>query len=250
MIRTLSLAAILIWTQSATASEVDDILNRVESRDQGRDFQSQFTMTIERNGGAKKREFNWWAYREAGSDRSLIKYISPQSMRDSGLLIISELAKESNQWIYLSKAAKKEPRRVTAQDKGKPFMGSTYFYVDLERFRTKNFQAKLLRKEKWQGYQVAVLELQPKSADYPYSKIITRVDLNSFVPVQSDLYPRSGGKRVYQAEELKKISGIWTITKSSMKDSDGQSRLEVKGIKYNLGTKKSFFNLENLKLSL
>ena len=151
------------------AEDVTSILQKVESRNQGDDFVSQFKMTIQSGGEQKVREFNWWANRENSGDYSLIKYSAPRNLKGSGLLVQSDSSGQSTQWIYLSQAAKKEPRRVASHDKGKSFMGSDYYYIDFERFRTRDFNAKLLKKDKWQGYNVATIKLTPKSPDYPYA---------------------------------------------------------------------------------
>lgn len=242
----------LFMTQSALGESGDDILRQVEQRDQGKDFQATMTMQIMRGGDNRERSFHWWARHEGGADSSLIKYLTPKDMKDSGLLIKSEAADDTQHWVFLSQAAKKEARRVAEQDKDKPFLGSDFFYVDFERLRARNFSAKLLSKGDWKTYKVAVLELTPKKPSFAYAKIVTKIDLASFVPVYSELVQKDGSIRLYEVEKLNKINGLWTIQSSLMSSNDGSSktRLIIESISYNKGIDSSFFSIENLTRSI
>ena len=71
----------------------------------------------------------------------------------------------------------KKARRIAEGDKGSSFLGSQFFYIDLEPTKTEDYTRKTLKTEKIDGIEYTVIESTPKDKDHVYSKAVVWVDV-------------------------------------------------------------------------
>ena len=178
--------------------------------------------------------------------------MEPKSLKNTGLLIFSDKIGDNQTWLYLSAAAKKEPRKIADNSKDSRFLGSEFYYVDFEENGVDEFQHKLLGEVKIKNWKCWKVESIPLKKNYTYSKIISFVDQKSFVVVQSELFRKDKLEKVFQVEALKEIQGIQTIAQSLMdnKQKNRQTRLKLDLIKYNQNLKDEFFSQAQLTRDL
>lgn len=224
-----------LWSSHCWALTGTEVMEKVDLRNQGENFQSLITMKLVKRGQEEIRDLVWWSTRSAMETKHLIKFKSPKSLLNTGLLIQAPKSSENQIWLFLSQAKKKEPRKIAAEKRGQSFLGSQFSYVDFEERSVADFQHKLIESSqsgKWDCYKV---ESIPKEKSYVYSNIETWVDKNSFVPVRIRLFIKKKAVKEFTVQQLAQEQGIWTVMKSKMEDlqKNKVTELAIQKIKYN-----------------
>ena len=240
----LALSASLV--SAATGLE---IMQRVQDRYVGEDSKALIQMVLVSASGRQKERTLLFISKDYGKDsKLLIKFVEPKELKDTGLLIHSFADKENLQWLYLSRAGKKEPRKIPSTDKGDSFLGSEFYYVDFEENQATDFEHKVLREEEWGGYSTVVVESIPKKADYPYSKTVAWVDKATDVVVKADIYQHGKLLKTITVNRMEKREGVDTPLETEVVNHQNgkKSYLRVQKIKYNNGIDDNAFTLEQL----
>lgn len=98
-------------------------------------------------------------------DRFLVRFNSPLDMKNTTLLIHSNLRGNDSQWLYLP--ILKRSRRITGNTKASPFVGSEFTYEDLAPVVINKYDYLFIREEPCRTLQCNVVErrnLDPHSA--------------------------------------------------------------------------------------
>ena len=155
-----------------------------------------------------------------------------------------------DQWVYLP--ALKRSRRIPSNRKGGRFVGSDFYYEDLQDRKPVEDSHRILRKEKLEGTPTTVLEsipIDPSSS--VYRKRVSWVHEGILLPMRTDYYQDSLDKpsKRYRLYKVKKIQGYWTVLDSAMIDlrTGHQTRLVTEVVKYNQKIPKSFFTSRSLE---
>ncbi len=233
------------------------LLREVEQRPVGKDSFGQFGMVISSSSGkAKNRSFHWWRMETKDGDRDLIKFSEPSQMKETGLLIHSFDKGPDSLWLFLSRAKKKEPRRISGADRGNQFLGSDFSYVDFEVLKEADFHAKSSSMKPSsavvQEYKTQAIEIKPKDKEHPYEKLVLWVDQKSFVPVLVHSFIAGELVKTLEVLDMKTIDGIVTVMQARMTRVKKKSNtlIKTKQVKYNVGLPESFFTVKQLSSDL
>lgn len=177
---------------------------------------------VDSRGREKERRVLTWGVRGAdGLSKSLLKFLEPADIRDTGLLTWEQPAdKEDDQWLYLP--ATGAAKRIAGSSKKQLFMGTDLAYEDL---RPENLDAhtyNVLREETLDGKACWVLEAVPatekETRDSGYSKRLFWVRKDIYFTVKVEFYDRAGKlDKVATLSDLVQVAGdLWRADRSTM----------------------------------
>lgn len=228
-----------------------EIMGRVDKQFEVNDEYNFLIMRlISKHGDVRERKMERYAKRENnGRDKVLIKFTFPFDVRDVALLTIENLENSiDDQWLYLP--ALKKTQRITAGKKKDNFMGSDFYYEDIESEDLSRYDYKLLRTELMNSQECFLVEAKakdPKSQkESAYSKRLFWVTKDSSVIILAEFYNKKGKLiKVEESRGLKKIiDGYWRATYIEMRNviNGHKTILLVKNTVINGGLSNKYFN--------
>jgi len=224
----------------------------VHDRPDGRDMAATATMFLEEEGHkARVREFVMYRLeRGEGGLRSFIRFSAPEQIDGVSLLTHDEPGASSQQWLYLPELGK--TRRIAASGTGGRFVGSDYFYEDLQDREVALDEHRYLGEKDLDGTICAVLESIPReSKSSVYSKRVAWIHRDSQIPLQVLFYDSKNESPVktFRVHKIEKLQGYWTVMDSTMRDMKNghQTRIVVRKIQYDLGLPEDLFGLGGLE---
>jgi hypothetical protein len=226
-----------------------EIMQRVQDRYVGEDFRALVEMVlVSKSGKEKKRKLLLFRKDYGDDSKTLFKFIAPKQLKNTGLLIHTFAETDNLQWLYLSSSRKKEARKIPAAKKDGSFIGSEFYYVDLEEVLARDFEHKLLREEQYEQYSSYVVESIPKKEDYPYSKVIIWVDKKTDVAVKLDAYKKGKLLKTISITKMEKINNIQTAMETLVVNHKNgkKSMMIAEKVKYNTKLKDSMFTANKM----
>ena len=227
--------------QSLTGKQ---IIEKVYNRPTGDDQTSDLTMTLINKSGAQRVRVIKQFTKDLGEvEKSIMFFLSPADVKNTSFMSWTYDSDQSDdQWIYLP--ALKKTKRISSDSKSDYFMGSDFTYDDLGDRKLEDDIHKLLRDETLDGKECYVVESVSKDEDYMYSKTVVWVNKSTFIGVQKEFYDEDEDLlKTLTIKEVEKISDIWVITNSEMKNVQKNHRTTIilSNIQINTGISDSKF---------
>lgn len=177
------------------------------------------------------------SYTEAseGRQKYFIYFHQPSDVKDTTFMVYKYPDRNDDRWLFIP--AIDLVKRIAANDKFSSFVGSDFTYEDISGRKPEEDTHTLLRKEESNGRASFVIASIPKAAA-EYTKRISWVDATNFLPLKEEFYDKQDELyRQFEAQDIKDVNGIPTITKRVMKNVKTGHRTEVtfQEIEYNLG---------------
>ncbi len=138
----------------------------------------------------------------------LTRFSAPANIAGSSILSIENSTREDDVWVYLP--ALHKVRRLAAAEKRDSFAGTDFSHGDVIGYKVAAWTHKLLRMEKLDGVETAVVESLPANDEIAqstgYSRRLSWVRLDNSVTVQGEMYDDHNEllKR-YFARDLKEV---------------------------------------------
>ncbi len=149
-----------------------------------------------------------------GPENSFTEYLAPAREKGTKMLKLDDRL-----WIYSPSTDR--TIQLSGHMLRQSVMGSDLSYEDMmeDRKLTEMYDAKVIGEEELDGRLTYVLELIAKVEDVSYTKRKLWIDRERFVPLQEELFAKSGKllKKV-SLSEVKNIEGRWFPTKVTFKD--------------------------------
>ncbi len=245
------LIAILFTFNTYASDKGTEIASKVYNRDNGRTQISFIEMTLQDKSGSKQvRElYNYTLEGKKGEAKTLIRFTNPADISNTGLLTHNYRNKENDQWIFLP--ALKRSRRISSSRKGGSFVGSDYYYEDLEDRPVEKDKHVHKGQKKWKGNTYELIVSVPVDKDNSvYTKRVSYVDMEKLIYSRIAFYQKKKKPvKLLEVLETKKIDGIWTPTKVVMKDlqSGHITQLHLQKVKYNSKLPETLFSKRALE---
>jgi len=231
----------LFVSGNAFAQSADEILAKADSAlNAPADMVTVEKMTlIDQDGTQKIREVKMY---QKGSEKRLIRFISPAEVRGVGFLRLAE------DRLYLYLPAFRRVRRIASSVKNENFMGTDFTYEDMSQSKYQEDYKPKLIKETDSQY---VLELTPRpGADVSYGKLVAYIDKSNYMIRKVEFFDSDGNLlKILTFDKVKKINGYWIGTEVEMKTVKTGHRtiLKLSKIQLDQGLKDSIFTERNLK---
>jgi len=207
--RLIAIVSMLTGAVAAYAASGDEILARVERTLTGpKDYEGTATMVLSRADGTRREErtLRMWM---AGTDKSVIKFLSPAGIEGISLLTLS------GDEMYLYLPAQNKIRRIESGGKNEDFQGTDFSYSEMGSYDYQEDYLAEIRSEDSSSWTLA-LKRKP-GADRPYDRITMVVDKSTSVPRTIELY---------QGDKLKKVLAILETVKSGSYTVPSRIRME------------------------
>lgn len=185
---------------------------------------------------------------QAGEQRFFLYFSSPADVRDMTFIVWKHPQRDDERWFFLP--ALNLVRRIAANDKRSSFVGSDFSYEDVSGREVEEDTHTLVREDTLNGRPVFVIRSTPKdekSVDFSYKQ--AWIDKENFVLWREEYYEKRNELfKVFTAEEVKQVQGLWTAVRRTMENVQNGHRSEVTflDIQYNLGLEDSLFSERSL----
>ncbi len=237
---------------------VDEIVNKVDTRDDGDNSISTMKMIlIDKNNKQRIRSMKTYS-KDFGEDvHNAIFFLSPSDIKNTAFLTYDydDSDRDDDQWLYLP--ALKKSKRIASSDKSASFMGSDFSYSDMTDRNIKDYTYKIAKEQKVGEHKVWIIESVPKTKktidETGYTKSYMFVRQDNFVVIRALHFLVDGGKKKYMdVKELKQIDGIWVATEIEMKTKKGKKTLHTtilkqSDIKFGQDIDESFFTVRQIE---
>jgi hypothetical protein len=208
-----------------------EIMKRVQDRDDGDDQTSKMEMVlIDKRGSKRVRELLTFAKDKGEDDYSMMFFLSPADVKDTGFLTYDydDDERDDDQWLYLP--ALKKSKRIASSDKSGSFMGSDFSYADMTERPLSKYEYQLLQEGEVDGHPVWVIQSTPISEEEVdetgYTKSIHFVRKDNDVVIRAKIWVKKGRRNKYmEVQELEQIDGIWVPTLMTMTTKKGDQTL-------------------------
>lgn len=229
-----------------------ELAQRVYDRPDGADMTVAGSMILT-EAGRTPRVRELVTYRLDAGDgevRSLIRFLAPADIRETGLLTVDRAGDATDQWVYLP--ALDRSRRIPAARKGGRFVASDLFYEDLQDRRTDQDVHRWLGREELSGVQAEVLESVPSDASNSvYGKRLSWVHPQILIPLRVDYFRPGGGEpfKRLTVQRVEQIQGYWTVMESTMEDLETghQTRMTLERVTYDRDLPQELFSVQALE---
>ena len=218
----------------------------------GNDMKARLRMRlVSKEGSERLRELTMLRKNlpEGGQQRYFIYFHSPGDVRGMTFMVWKHPPRDAERWLFLP--ALNLVRRIAANDKRSSFVGSDFSYEDVSGREVGEDTHTLLREETLNGRPVFVIRSVPKderSVDFSYR--LAWIDKENFVLWREEYYDkRNELYKVFTADEVKQIQGLWTTVRRTMKNVQNGHHTEVTflEVSYNVGLEDSLFSERYLR---
>jgi hypothetical protein len=219
----------------------------------GKDFKARVMMRlVSKEGKERIRELTMLRknYGEPGGDQKyFIYFYQPSDVRDMTFMVWKYPKRDDDRWLFIP--ALNMVRRIAASDRRSSFVGSDFTYEDVSGRDIEDDDHSLVKEEKAGDRNCLVIKSVPKDekvTDYAYR--LSWIDKERWIPLKEEYYGKGGGLvKVFTADEVKDISGFWTVTRRTMKNVESGHRTEVAfgKVDYNLKMGDDLFTERFLK---
>ena len=248
---TILTALLILISASAFCLTGTEIAQNAHDRDTGDTAHALLQMDlIDKDGSINSRLVETWRMEDENDlDKLVMVFHKPASVKDTRFLVVENEGRDDDKWIYLP--ALKKVRRIDSSEGGNSFMGTDFTYDDMETRKVEEDSHDLLKEEKKGNYSCYIVEavsLDPDNSQY--SKRISWIDRETWVPVKMELYDKKGQlEKVMTADRIEKVQGYWSIITTTMKNvQTGHSTvLSMKKLVYDETLNPALFTTKFLK---
>ena len=221
-------AVVLVSPANADELTGRDVIRRMEAvraRGDGAAKRYLFTM-VDRAGGTTTRTVTTYRKRCGATVRDLVLIHDPPDVAGSAVLTHTHPDRAPDMWLYLPELGR--VRQLNAFAQGDSFLGSDVSYSDLAPIPVDLRTHRLLRHAPLDDGEVHVVESTPTLPER-YSRIVTWVSKQFFLPVRVFYYDREGTLlKTGEVADIRHVQGIPTTALLSVTNHHRQHRTDVK----------------------
>jgi hypothetical protein len=226
-----------------------DIMQKQRTLLRARDEQEVVVMRlVSKAGETKERGMASYLLTDAGNrSKSLMRFLSPRDIEDTGLLTWEGARGDDDQWLYLPAAGR--AKRIPSSGKKNRFMGTDFAFEDLRPENLSVHSYTLVGSETIDGQDVFVVEATPASsreaADSGYSRRRFWIRKDIYFTVRREFYDKR--QRLLKVETSRKLVNVkdtyWRANEIEMHDVQRGTRTVVSNQSRGLdkGLKDAFF---------
>lgn len=238
---------------TAPALAAFQIMQKTDGLTHPRTLYQNMTMILDNGKEQRTRKFEQWLWEDARGEKrkSLGIFNYPNNIAGTGVLTVED-KDESDQWLYLPSL--KKSKKIAASEKSGSFMGSDYYYEDMERNPITSFIYIRRPDATYRDRPVFVIESRyknkSKAETSAYGYTLHYIDRDEFLPRHIE-YFNPKGKRIKRLEfhDYTRVSNLWVWQKAIMIDLDAKHKtvLMAHGIKVNFRLDPSTININRLE---
>jgi len=153
--------------------------------------------------------------------KSIVRFSAPPDLAGAGFLQIQQRDGDDDRFLFLP--ALKRSRRISGNLRSTAFMGTDFSFGDLDRRDLRDGDASVQGTEKIGTRACYILNVVPRREDTQYSRIELWVRKDNFLTLRMRMYDKANTHiKTFEAQEIRKVSGSWFVSKSLMTDHKTQ----------------------------
>lgn len=218
----------------------------------GPDMKARVLMRlVSKDGNVRIRELTMLRKNSgaAGEQRYYMFFHKPADVRGMTFMVWKYAGKDDDRWLFIP--AVNMVRRIAASDRRSSFVGSDFSYEDVSGRDIGDDSHELVREERLSDRDCLLVKSAPiDSSGSGFSHRLSWIDKERWLPLKEEYYGDDNGlKRVFTADEVKEVSGHWTVMKRTMRNLETGHSTEVvfEKIEYSLGLVDGLFTERALK---
>jgi len=191
-----------------------EIVERADRNARAKTETVKISMELITNGEVvSRRELVWYFRNDANGQVSLMKFLSPASVRSVGVLTSEDKGRGNTTWQYLP--ATRAVRRISAEHKQNRFMGTEFVYEDFEGMKLAKYDFTLLKTAPCGDHQQCdVVEARASDSGEMkttgYGKKRYWIDGDQFFLVKTELFNKEGQlSKVVEGKDFRSVDGYW-----------------------------------------
>lgn len=235
------------WGQEPTGRE---IMTWVSDRADGDDRKSVITMTlINKNGQQRKRELESFTKDYGRDKKSVMVFKQPADVKGTAFLSwdYDDPDRDDDKWLYMP--ALKKVRRISGSSRNEYFMGTDFTYDDMGKRNVDKDTHSLIGEEQAQGHDCWKIESIPRDPEDIYTRRVLWVSRTAHLVVQAEYHDKDGLLKVYQALDIRRQDGFWTVFISQM-DNVARSHktiMAIHAMEFNTGIDDELFRVSTIE---
>jgi hypothetical protein len=246
----LAAAIVCLGAGGVAAQSALDVMKKEREVQRSKDDEETQTMKlVDKQGASKQRRITRWSLQGPNYlFKSMIRFLAPRDVENTGLLTWEAKDGNDDQWLYLP--ATKQAKRIAASGKKNRFMGTDFAYEDLRDENLDIHRYTLAGSEAVDGQECFVIEalpateVQASQTGYSKRKLWVRKDISYIV--KREYYDKNDKlKKVRTDRKLVQVKGsIWRANEVEMHDVQDGTRtlLTIEKRALEKGLKDSFFS--------
>jgi len=178
--------------------------------------------------------------------KSLLRFLKPDIVKGTGILIWSNRSGTNDQWLYLPKL--KTAKQIESKEKTSRFMNTEFSYEDLESFNQPDEQYFLYDEENINGNHCYIVEVIGHTQTQ-YKRRLVWIDNEEWLLRKVEFYDKSNKLcKVLTISEYQSFENFNFSTKLIMENiqTGSYTVMDVSDIKYNIDLSDSYFTKESL----
>ena len=258
-------ACLMPLTALAAEFTAAEVIQRVESRDDGNSAIAEYTMVLIDNRERQRlRDIKIYTKDYGADEKTLSLFESPADIRGTAYLNLNwdDNARDDDSWLYLP--ALQRVKRIATSDTSDSFLGSDFTYADINGIEIDWYDFSFINEsEIVDGQDCWVIEAVPKPEykdraenETGYSKIQSWIRKDSFVQQRSQMWELRGNRiKFFTSSDVRLVNDIWTVhrlqavtTRNGMQEH--ASVLQVNKIDYNVEVADEIFSTEYMQRGL
>ncbi len=254
-----AIATLLFFSfSSQTLPPGDEIAQKVNARDEGKQVVQNFSMElVDKNGKKQSRDTKIYRKDYKEQRKSIILYSNPSNVKGTAFMSFdyTTAGKEDDQWLYLP--ALRKTRRISASNRGDYFLGTDLTYEDIKlgsKVSIADYKRKTLKEETIEGrkcYLVESLPVNNKIAkELGYSKVHQWVDTEIWIVRKAQYWDVAGNLlKTVLITDIKPVQGIWTIHKLEAENhkTNHKTIIRFTNVNYKTAVSDELFTEESLE---
>lgn len=234
-----ALLALLLVAASPQPS-ADEVMRRVNARPLGKD--ATMTVRLALTGRGKFSKTIPARRRAMPDGNRTLYYVDTPKHEEGIILLVAEDSALNGLWMYFPSS----DHLLRVASRGLSALGSDFSCEDLKlAFPLQDYNFRIIGRARHKGSPTLRIEMKPREPrlqrELGFDHAVGWVREDIAMIVRSDYYDSEGNLfKTFQVEELKKIQGIWTATRTSMANLRANHRTDVtiSDVRYFLDLKK------------
>jgi outer membrane lipoprotein-sorting protein len=213
------LACAAIARAQPEAPGADEIVQRMNDRDEGTSLTRTLVMElIDKDGTTRTRSLR--AYRrQVGPDRRAVLFFDePPAVKGTAFLSwdYGDPARDDDQWLYLPELRK--TRRIALAERGRAFLGTDLSFEDMRKetkLEGSDYRWQSAGEETVDGARCWVVEGvavdEATARETGYGRLRLRVDAASWMPRFLEYWDPAGAPlKTIRLRDIEQVDGLWT----------------------------------------
>lgn len=223
-----------------------EIMVMVDERNDGDDSQSNLEMTLTNHRGVSRvREMRSYRKDFGDDSKQVMVFLSPADVEGTGYLSweYDDSSRDDDRWLYMP--ALRSSRRISGSSSNDYFMGSDFTYDDMGDRKVDEDTHTIHGEENLDGHVCWVVESVPVDSGDMYNRRMIWVRQDNNVVVKVEYYDLIGLMKVFTANNIRLVDGIWTIHVMHMDNirDEHQTTLVMSNVAYNQGLDDNIFTV-------